>query len=72
MTQKQLTKEEFIERFTDLSVKVLSQMTPEEQERRLQAAERRLSSRNGSSSNSSYTGHTHPTPLVAQSPRSKE
>ena len=39
---KRISKKEFVKRFTELTVRYFSRLSPEEQEKRLSAAERRL------------------------------
>jgi len=39
---RKISKKEFVERFTELTVRYFSRFSPEEQEKRLSAAERRL------------------------------
>ena len=42
MTKKRISKKEFIKRFTDLAIRHLAKLSPEEQEARLQAFETRV------------------------------
>ncbi len=69
--KKKISKKEFIERFTDLAVRHFSTMPPEEQERRLAAAERRLAKicRDAAGPTPSRTPETRSTCLAAQNPR---
>ena len=68
MAQAQITKEEFVRRATELTVELFSTMPPDEQERRLSAAERRVA-KIKASKKGSYSDRTPQNPLVSQSPR---
>ena len=67
--KKPISKKEFVSRVTELTLRHFSKMSPAEQERRLSAAERRLSRiHRDTSSTTSRTVETPPIRLSARSP----
>lgn len=68
-----ITKKEFVKRFTELTVRHFSRLSPEEQEKRLSAAERRLARIcREPSPTPSRSPETQPTRLSARNHRAED
>ena len=70
MTKKQKAKEEFVRSTTALTVKLFSTLSPEEQERRMAAAEKMLT-KIETSKTSSCTAGTSEIPVLGRAGRSE-